>query len=72
VFDTSKQEGRQPFELTLGKGSVIKGIYHVIVTIGNDAVSINEMTGEIFLFKNKSKATAFFINPTMCIAIYFM
>ncbi|XP_065897818.1 peptidyl-prolyl cis-trans isomerase FKBP2-like [Dysidea avara] len=25
VFDTSKQEGRQPFELTLGKGTVIKG-----------------------------------------------
>lgn len=25
VFDTSKQEGRTPFELVLGQGSVIKG-----------------------------------------------
>ena len=25
VFDTSKREGRTPFELVLGKGSVIRG-----------------------------------------------
>jgi len=30
VFDTSKHEGRQPFELTLGKGNVIKGIFEFV------------------------------------------
>ena len=30
MFDTSKHEGRQPFELTLGKGNVIKGIFEFV------------------------------------------